>query len=100
MAHRGMNTKLRAVTQADGRPIRVFMTAGQVSDDTRAAALLVSLPSADRLLADRGHDADWFRTALKDKVIKPCIPARKSRAKPIKHDKHRYKRRICQPRLA
>jgi hypothetical protein len=30
---------------------------------------------------------------LKDKGIKPCIPGRKSRGKPIKHDKRRYKRR-------
>ena len=56
----GMNTKLHAVTDADGRPIRFFMTAGQVSDYTGAAALLSSLPSADWLLADRGYDADWF----------------------------------------
>ncbi|MDR5655438.1 transposase, partial [Ruixingdingia sedimenti] len=27
------------------------------------------------------------------KGIKPCIPGRKSRGKPIKHDKRRYKRR-------
>ena len=27
-----MNTKLHAVTDAGGRPIRFFMTAGQVSD--------------------------------------------------------------------
>jgi transposase len=101
-----MNTKLRAVTDADGRPIRFFMTAGQVSDYTGAAALLGSLPTAEWLLApshglqanrcratDRGYDADWFRDALKDKGIKPCIPGRKSRAKPVKYDKRRYKRR-------
>ena len=28
----GMNTKLHAVTDTIGRPIRFFMTAGQVSD--------------------------------------------------------------------
>ena len=44
-------------------------------------------------MADRGYDADWFREALKDKGIKPCIPGRKSRGKPIKHDTCRYKRR-------
>ena len=88
-----MNTKLHAVTDADGRPIRFFMTAGQVSDYTGAAALLSSLPKADWLLADRGYDADWFREALKDKGIKPCIPGRKSRSKPVKYDKRRYKRR-------
>ena len=64
-----------------------------VSDDTGAAALLRSLPSAGWLLADCGYGADWFRDALKDKGIKPCIPGRKSRGKPIKHGKRRYKRR-------
>ena len=44
-------------------------------------------------MADRGYDADWFREALKDKGIRPCIAGRKSRGKPIKHDKRRYKRR-------
>jgi transposase len=63
------------------------------SDYTGAAALLGSLPAAEWLLADRGYDANWFREALKDKGIKPCIPGRKSRGKPIKHDKRRYRRR-------
>ena len=88
-----MNTKMHAVTDAEGRPIRFFMTAGQVSDDTGAAALLGSLPKADWPLADPGYDADWFREALQDKGRKPCIPDRKSRGKPIKHDKRRDKRR-------
>jgi transposase len=69
------------------------MTAGEVSDYTGAAALLDRLPKAEWLLADRGYDADWFRDALKDKGIKPCVPGRKSRGKLIKHDKRRYKRR-------
>jgi transposase len=74
-----MNTKLRAVTDALGRPIRFFMTAGELSEYTGAAALLDSLPKAEWLLANRGYDADRFRDALKDKGIKPCIPGRKSR---------------------
>ncbi len=88
-----MNTKLHAVTDADGRPIRFFMTAGQVSDYTGAAALLSSLPTADWMLADRGYDADWFREALKDKGIRACIPGRKQRKRAVKYDKRRYKRR-------
>ena len=69
------------------------MSAGQISDYTGAAALLGSLPKAGWLLADRCYDADWFREALKDKVIKACIPSRKSRKKAVKYDKRRYKRR-------
>ena len=59
-----MNTKLHAVSDANGRPLSFFMTAGQVSDYTGAAALLDDLPKAQWLLGDRGYDADWFRDAL------------------------------------
>jgi transposase len=64
-----MNTKLHAVTDADGRTIRFFMAAGQVSDYTDAAALLGSLSKAEWLLADRGEDADWFREAFKNHSV-------------------------------
>jgi len=60
-----MNTKLHAIADAEGRPLRLFMTAGQVSDYTGARALLSSLPKAQWLLGDRGYDADWFREGLK-----------------------------------
>ena len=88
-----MNTKLHAVADMKGRPIRLLMTAGQVSDYTGARALLDSLPEAKWMLGDRGYDADWFREALKDKGMKVCIPGRKSRKNPVKFDKRRYKRR-------
>lgn len=88
-----MNTKLHAVTDENGRPISFFMSAGETSDYTGAAALPNSLPPAQWLLADRVYDADWFREGLQNKGIKPCIPGRKSRTKPVKYDKRRYKRR-------
>ena len=88
-----MNTKLHAVTDTSGRPIRLFITAGQVSDYTGAAALMNSLPEADWLLADRGYDVDWFRETYVDRGTTPCIPGRKSRKKTVKYDKRRYKRR-------
>jgi transposase len=88
-----MNTKLHVVTDAIGRPINVFKPAGQVSDYTGSAALLRELPDADWLIADRGYAADWFRDALKDKEIKPCIPGRKQRKTSVNYDKRRYKRR-------
>ena len=89
----GMNTKLHAVTDAMGRPISFFVTAGQVRDYTGAAALLDGLPKADWLLGDRGFDAEWFRDALEEKEATPSIPGSKSRTKPVKYDKRRYKSR-------
>jgi transposase len=95
----GMNTKLHAVTDENGRPLHFFMTAGEISDYTGAAALLGSLPAVEWLLGDRGYDADWFRDALKDEGIKPCIRGRKSRNKPVKYDKRRNRIEIMFGRL-
>ncbi|MEO0637800.1 MAG: IS5 family transposase, partial [Pseudomonadota bacterium] len=89
----GMNSKLHAVTDAAGRPLRMFLTAGQRSDYIGARALLSDLPEAKHMLADRGYDADWYRVALEDKGITPCIPSRKGRKVPIPYDVDRYKKR-------
>ena len=88
-----MNSKLHAVCDGHGRPLIMLLSEGQMSDYKGAALMLTALPKAKELLGDKGYDADWFREALKDKGIKPCIPGRKSRGKPVKHDKRRYKRR-------
>ena len=89
----GLNTKLHAVTDAKARPLKFFMTAGQVSDYTGAAAPLGSLPVAEWMIADRGYAADWFRDALKDKGIRPRVPGRKSRGTAVRYDKRRCRRR-------
>ena len=88
-----MNTKLHAICDSQGRPLNLFVTAGQVSDYIGAQALLSNLPKVDWLLGDRGYDADWFREGLKDKGIRACIPGRKQRNIPVKYDKRRCKRR-------
>lgn len=76
-----------------GRPIQLFLTAGNVSDYIDARALLPSLPAADWMLADRGYDADWFREGLKEKSIKPCIPSRRNRKDTIQYDTKIYRSR-------
>ena len=84
---------MHAICDSRGRPLNLFVTAGQVSDDIGARAFLSSLPDVDWLLGDHGYDADWFREALKDKGIRACIPGRKQRKNTVKYDKRRYKRR-------
>ena len=88
-----MNSKLHAVTDAKGRPIGLYLSAGQTSDYIGARALLSSFPKAGTLLADRGYDADWFRNTLIDREIRPCIPSRKNRKVVIPHDATLYKSR-------
>ena len=88
-----MNSKLHALADARGRPIRLFLTAGQTSNYIGARALLDAVPDAPALLADRGYDADWFRQALAERAIVACIPSRKKRQVVIAHDAALYKKR-------
>jgi hypothetical protein len=67
-----LNSKLHAVCDSEGRPRSLFLTAGQASDYTGAAALLATMPSAKVLLADRGYDADWLRDALAERQTEAC----------------------------
>ena len=88
-----MNSKLHVVCDSKGRPIQMYLSAGQTSDFTGAAGLLSTLPAAKVLLADRGYDANWFRNALIDRDISPCIPSKKNRKVQIEHDAILYKKR-------
>ena len=80
----GRYTKLYAICDSKGRPINLFVTAGQASDYIGARALLSGLPNAKWLLRYRGYDADWFREELKDKGKRACISGRKQRKTPVK----------------
>ena len=89
----GLNSKLHAVCDGFGKPVLMYLTAGQVSDYKGARKLLDDFPAAKHLLADRGYDADWFRDGLLEKGITPCIPPKKNRKRQIDYDKTLYKQR-------
>jgi transposase len=71
----------------------LLLSEGQMSDYNGAALLLDTLPKAKEMLADRGYDADWFRAALIEKGIAPCIPSKKNRKIQIEYDRELYKQR-------
>lgn len=84
-----MNSRLHVLADALGRPIRMFLSAGQTSDNIGARALLASIPQAGMPLADRGCDADWFCNALTINYIHLCMPSRKGDKATDGHDKNR-----------
>ncbi len=51
-----MSTKIHAVVDQDGLPVRLHITPGQASDKTAAPALLDALPTGT-VSADRGYDS-------------------------------------------
>ena len=60
----GINTKLHAICDSRGRPLDLFVTAGQVSDYIGARALLSSLPDVDWLLGELPVLRHWFEQPL------------------------------------
>lgn len=64
-----------------------------MSDHKGARFVLDALPSASTLIGDRGYDSNWFRQALADRGIEPCIPPTKSRKAPLAYDRTLYRQR-------
>jgi transposase len=71
----------------------MLLSEGQMSDYRGAARMIDAFPHATAMLADRGYDADWFRSALIARGITPCIPSKTNRKEPIPHDKLLYRQR-------
>jgi transposase len=88
-----LNSKLHAVCDGKGRPLIMLLSEGQMSDYKGAALMIDAFPKAKTLLADRGYDADWFRAALEQRGIAPCIPSKTNGKVPIPHDTVLYRQR-------
>ncbi|MEJ7935998.1 IS5 family transposase [Sphingobium sp. AN558] len=89
----GLNSKLHAVCDGNGRPLIMLLSEGQMSDYKGAVLMIDALPKAKALLGDRGYDADWFWAALADRKIPACIPSKVNRKVPIQHDPALYRQR-------
>jgi transposase len=89
----GLNSKLHAVCDGQGRPVVLLLTKGQASDHRGAALLLHKLPPACELTADRGYDSGRFRAARAERGITACITSTRSRKVPIPHDATLYRQR-------
>ena len=88
-----MNSKLHAVCDGLGRPLVMLLSEGQMSDFKGAALMIDAFPKAKALLGDKGYDADWFRQALTERGITPCIPSEANRKVQINYDKTLYRQR-------
>ncbi len=56
----GLTSKIHAVVDTNGLPVRLALTAGEAHDNRLAGRLLSRLKTGSMLLADRGCDADWI----------------------------------------
>ena len=57
----GLTTKIHALVDAEGRPIRLTLTPGQAGDAPAAQTLIGDIGRGSILIADRAYDTDAIR---------------------------------------
>jgi transposase len=75
----GLTSKLHALVDAEGRPVTIRLTAGQVADCQEADALLEGLGEGDILLADKGYDTNAIRDKAAERKAWANIPPKSNR---------------------
>jgi transposase len=70
----GLTSKIHALVDSNGLPVRLALTPGEAHDNRLAGKLLSRLKPGSMLLADRGHDADWIRELAMKKGAWANIP--------------------------
>ena len=75
----GLTTKIHALVDADGRPVRLMLTPGQAHDAPVAEALLEDLADGATLIADRAYDTNAVRALAAERGAWANIPPRSIR---------------------
>ena len=75
----GLTTKIHAVVDGQGLPIRLSLTAGQSHDGQAADDLLDHVGTGTIVLADKAYDADRIRASLREKGAFANIPPKSNR---------------------
>lgn len=87
-----MTSKIHAVVDALGNPVRWLLTGGEVADITQAKSLLDGLKT-DAVLADKGYDADALIDSIQAGGAIAVIPPKRNRVVSRSYDRHLYKDR-------
>jgi transposase len=89
----GLTTKIHALVNENGLPLRYLLTPGQAHDAPPAKILLNSLQPGQVVLADKAYDADWIRELIWEQGAEAVIPSKSNRKLPKTFDKALYKNR-------
>ncbi len=89
----GLTTKIHAVVDAKGLPIRLGLTPGQAYDGEAAMELLNALPENAMVLADKAYDANAIREMINGQGAWANIPPKSNRKDPICFSPYLYKAR-------
>ena len=87
-----MTTKIHAVVDGLGNPLRIRLTGGNVHDMVPACSLIAGL-SARQVLADRAYDAEAMINLARSMNAQVVIPPKSNRIDQREYDRHVYKER-------
>ena len=75
----GLTTKLHALVDAEGRPVRLELTAGQAADAPMAQRLLEAVAPGTTVIADKAYDTDGIRSFVASRKAWANIPPKANR---------------------
>jgi len=75
----GRNSKLHALSDGEGRPLRFLLTGGSVADCRAADVLLDDLEPRTILLADKAYDSNAILDLIERQGAVPNIPSKANR---------------------
>lgn len=86
----GLTSKIHALVDSNGLPVRLALSPGEAHDVRLAGKLLSRLKSGSMR---RGYDADWIRELAKKKGAWANIPPKSNRRDPICYSPFLYRDR-------
>ena len=89
----GLTSKVHAVVDANGLPVRLGLSPGEAHDNRLCVVLLAGLLPKTMVLADRGYDADWIRVLVNEQGAWANIPPKRNRRNPICFSPYLYRSR-------
>jgi transposase len=89
----GLTTKIHALVDADGLPVRLELSAGQAADAPMAEKLLSDMQPGSTLLADKAYDTDAIRNFAKQRKCWANVPAQANRKQIFSFSRWVYRQR-------
>jgi len=89
----GLTSKIHAVVDTNGLPVRLGLTAGEAHNNRLVLKLLSRLRSDQCCWLMVAYDADWIRAFATEKGSWANVPPRSNRREPICFSPHLYRAR-------
>jgi len=88
----GRNTKIMALTNGQGLPVKLLLIEGQAYEGNHVIPLLEA-PAGLKVVGDKGFDSDKLRLELEELGASHCFPSKSNRKKKRRLNRKLYRQR-------